>query len=97
MNKAKYFGLLGIPLATLGIVGSVAFAETNAQQIVAPTLAVQHRDFEVADQIEVPDQLETNGSETLVNPGDDAIEAGDGSDDAETNDGPDGGPTDDGN
>lgn len=38
MNKAKYFGLLGIPLATLGIVGSVAFAETSAQQIVAPTL-----------------------------------------------------------
>ena len=97
MKNTKYLGLLAIPLAALGIVGSVAFAQSTAvQTTTTPAPSVQQATSEVADENEAPDQAGTTASETQVNRGDDATEATDASDDAETSDGPDGGPTDGG-
>ena len=89
MNNIKYLGLLGIPLATLGIVGSVAFAQTNALQTTAtPPPSVQQAAPEVADQNEAQEQADSTESNTQEDQADDANEG------PETNDGPDGGPSD---
>ncbi|MHB8651556.1 MAG: hypothetical protein ACYC8S_00220 [Minisyncoccota bacterium] len=41
-NKIGYLGLLGIPLAVLGIAGSVAFAQTNTPPVQTVPSAYVH-------------------------------------------------------
>ena len=86
MKNKSYLGLLGIPLAVLGIVGSVAFAQ-SAPQAATPTV-VQNvtqtsGDKEVPDKEEANDQSDVSGNEidTPDSPGQDT--------DQETNDGAD--------
>ena len=89
-DKVGYLGLLGIPLAALGIVGSVAFAQTNVPQSVpAPVPVVQQTapDTEIADKNEVSDQPDAQNEQADAADANDVPDTGAG--DTETNDGPD--------
>ncbi len=54
MKNKGYLGLLGIPIALLGVVGSVAFAQTNTPQSPSSVQSAQQApaDKEVADRDE---------------------------------------------
>ena len=61
MKNKGYLGLLGIPIAVLGIVGSVAFAQSNTPQSTPATAQTERQepaDKEVADQTEQANTLE---------------------------------------
>jgi hypothetical protein len=91
-------GLLAIPLAGLGIVGSVAFAQSNAPTTTTATPTVQTVQQTTADK-EVPDAQEVgdkaDGQNEQVDQADDQNQVGDkdtdtgatkGDGDGETND-----------
>ena len=71
-------GLLGIPLAILGVVGSVALAQSNAQPTVTPTVQTAQQvtaDKEVPDSQEIGDKAE--GQNEQIDQADDQNQVGD--------------------
>lgn len=71
-------GLLGIPLALLGVVGSVAFAQSNAQPTTTPTAQIVQQvtaDKEVPDNQELGDKAE--GQNEQLDQADDQNQVGD--------------------